>query len=141
MRKWHLSYPDGVSAVALVLGPPAFFKHWVRVVERLEEVGVWRQEQSVFRGEYISSLPTSFPWGWKPRYPERSRHLVCTGQQHKADGALPTPMDLCAPSFSYTAFFTLKNSVPDPWSFESDAFGDLVCSLPSVRSSSWTRQE
>lgn len=80
-------------------------------------------------------LPTNFPWGWKPRYPERiksiltdpgwhvetSSQLVCTGQPHKADGALPTPVDLCAPSFSHTAFFTLKNSAPDPWSFESNA--------------------
>lgn len=130
------------------------------VVERLEKVGVRRQGQSVFRGEYISSLRCTpwgcFPWGWKPRYPERSiksilteprwrdetsPQLVCTGQQHEAGGALPTPMDLCAPSFSHTAFFTLKNSAPDPWSFESNACGDLVCSLPSVRSSSWTQQE
>lgn len=95
-------------------------------------------------------LPTSFPWGWKPRYPERSikfiltdprwhetsPQLVCMGQPHEADGALPTPMDLCAPSFSHTAFLTLKNSAPDPWSFESGACGDLVCSLPPVRSSS-----
>lgn len=151
MRKCHLS--GRCVSGSLAAWATCFLQAGLGVVERLEEVGVRRQGQSVFRGEYISSLPTSFPWSWKRRYPERSiksiltepgwrdetsPQLVCMGQQHKTDGALPTPMDLCAPSFSHTAVFTLKNSAPDPWSFESDACGDLVCSLPSVRSSSRT---
>lgn len=99
---------DSVSVVALRRGPPAFSKHWVRGcwAAGCEDVSIGTKGSLSLGVSTSHLLPTSFPWEQKPRYSERSiksiltdpgwhdetsPQLVCTGQPHKADGALPTP--------------------------------------------------